>query len=134
MKFVNFNGVDNLFDTIAETRIEAFNAMQEWHAELRPGDKVLVLYSEFPIFQEVLEEPAETREASRKFPQYMWVRAYSLPCPEGEVSSVCRCNAVCNLTEEEWAVFKEAGWLIDETTWGKFELETRIRYLARKRP
>jgi predicted SAM-dependent methyltransferase len=129
IKVKTYKGTDELIDAVRETQKEAFNAMKEWHAALKPGDKVLVLFPEFPIFQELVEEDEEDKERSKKLPQYMLVRAYSVVCPEGELGSACRCNAAVQLTEEEWEAFCEDDWNLLEETWRKYgaSITERIR-------
>jgi hypothetical protein len=42
----------------------------------------------------------------------MLVRGFSVACVDGEVGSACRCNALAKMTDREWDLVKNAGWVI----------------------
>lgn len=115
----SFASTAELVDTLAREEREAAAAMRPWQRELAPGERIAYAYRyvggrELTIYFEVLLLAGPRLKASR-----MWGRGYSTACPEGELGSMWRCNALITLTPAAWEAARCQGWPpIDFTQFG----------------
>jgi hypothetical protein len=115
----SFASTAEFHETMAREAREAAEAVQPWQRDLAPGDRIAYAYAyeggqELTIYFEVLPADGPRLKASR-----MWGRGYSTACPEGELGSMWRCNALVTLTPAAWEMARCQGWPpIDFTQYG----------------
>jgi hypothetical protein len=115
----SFASTAELVEVLARELREAAAATQPWQRDLAPGDRIAYAYryeggQQLTIYFEVLSQDGPSLKASR-----MWGRGYSTACPEGELGTMFRCNALVTLTPAAWEAARCQGWPpIDFTQFG----------------
>jgi hypothetical protein len=114
----HFASTAEMVATLTKEDREAAEAVLPWQRDLQPGDRIAYAYAlesgELTIYFEVLPADGPRLKASR-----MWGRGYSTGCPEGELGSMWRCNALITLTPAAWEAARCQGWPpIDFTQFG----------------
>ena len=110
-------GFAEMVEALANDEREAAAAMQRWQRQLAPGERIAYAYAlqggrELTIYYEVLSSYGPRLKASR-----MFGRGYSTACPEGELGTMWRCNALITLTPVAWEAARCQGWPPIDAIW-----------------
>lgn len=111
-----FNTWAEMFQALREQNAEGRKLFQEsareWQKTLGKGDYGLIDSGYgFIIYCEFLDDIADpAHDEPPTDPMFVWMRAFSAACPEGEMGSNYRTNVMVKISKEMFEIAKARGW------------------------